>query len=93
MSVFECVVIRVGVLMLGRKKIVSTESKNLVLSAFVSSFTGHILDLYCIRLSNAAPFYNNYAKLYFDAKHLEKGLNKGGGEILGALFFKKCPFF
>ena len=37
----------------------------------------HILDLYCIRLSNAAPFYKNYVKLHFDAKHLEKGLNRG----------------
>ena len=31
---------------------------------------GHILDLYCVRLLNAAPFCENYAKLYFDAKHL-----------------------
>ena len=32
----------------------------------------HILDLCCVRLSNAAPFCKNYAKLYFDAKSLEK---------------------
>ena len=32
---------------------------------------GHILDLYCIRLSNASPFRKNYAKLYFDAKQLK----------------------
>ena len=38
---------------------------------------GHILDLYCVRLSNAGPFCQNYAKLYFDAKHLEKRLNIG----------------
>ena len=30
-----------------------------------------------MRQSNAAPFRENYAKLYFDAKHLEKGLNRG----------------
>ena len=50
----------------------------------------HILDLYCIRLLNAAPFRENYTKLYFEAKHLEKGLNSewGGGEIFGALFSK-----
>ena len=56
---------------------------------------GHILDLYCIRLLNAAPFCENYTKLYFDAKHLEKGLNSeggGGGEIFGALFHKKVLF-
>ena len=56
---------------------------------------GHILDLYCILLSNAAPSYENYTKLYFDAKHLEKRLNRGEGgvEIFGALFLKKLPFF
>ena len=51
----------------------------------------HMLELYCIRLSNAAPFCQNYAKLYFDAKHLEKGLNKGGG-FLGLFLKKKVPF-
>ena len=39
--------------------------------------TGHILELYCVRRSNAAPFCKNYAKVYFDAKHLQKGLNEG----------------
>ena len=39
------------------------------------ALAGHILDEYCIRLSSAAPFCKNYAKLYFDAKHLEKQLN------------------
>ena len=29
-------------------------------------------DLLCIQQSDAAPFCENYAKLYFDAKHLEK---------------------
>ena len=60
----------------------------------------HILDLYCLQLLNAVPFCKTYTKLYFDAKHLEKlekGLNKGGrgggGEIFGALFSKKVPFF
>ena len=38
---------------------------------------GPNLDLLCIQQSDAAPFYENYAKLYFDAKHLGKGLNKG----------------
>ena len=31
----------------------------------------------CVRQSDAAPFCENYAKLYFDAKHLKKGLNRG----------------
>ena len=35
------------------------------------------LDLLCICQSGDALFCENYAKLYFDAKHLEKGLNKG----------------
>ena len=45
--------------------------------------TGHILDLYRVRLSNAAPFYENYTKLYFDAKN----------KIFGAFFSKKCPLW
>ena len=59
---------------------------------------GHILDLYRIRLSNAAPFCENYTKLYFNAKQLKKGLNRegggGGGENknFGALFSKNVPF-
>ena len=44
---------------------------------------GHILDLYHVRLSNVAPFCENYTKLYFDAKH----------KIFGALFSRKCPFW
>ena len=64
--------------------------------------SGHILDLYCVRLSNAAPFCENYTKFYFDAKHLEKGLNTGcrglggGGGGLNfwcSFFIKKCPFW
>ena len=39
-------------------------------------YTGPNLDLLCIRQSYAAPFCENYAKLYFDGKHLQKGLNK-----------------
>ena len=35
---------------------------------------GPNLDLSCVRLSNAANFCKNYATLYFDAKHLEKGI-------------------
>ena len=53
---------------------------------------GHILDLYRVRLLNAAPFCKNYAKLYFNAKHLKKGLNRGG-KIFGALFSKKCSLW
>ena len=32
---------------------------------------GFHLDLLCVQQSGAASFYENYAKLYFDAKHLE----------------------
>ena len=38
--------------------------------------SGPNLDLLCVQQSGAAPFCENYAKLYFDAKHLEKGLNR-----------------
>ena len=33
---------------------------------------GSNLDLSCVRQSGAALFFENYAKVYFDAKHLEK---------------------
>ena len=49
---------------------------------------GHILDLYRI-----APFYENYTKLYFDAKHLKKRLNRDRGKFLVPLFQKKCLFW
>ena len=29
--------------------------------------------------NDRCPFCENYEKLYFDAKHLQKGLNKGWG--------------
>ena len=35
------------------------------------------LDFLCIQQSNAAITGKNYANLYFDAKHLVKGLNRG----------------
>ena len=39
--------------------------------------SGPNLDLFCVPLLIAAPFCENYAKLYFDAEHLEKGLSIG----------------
>ena len=63
-----------------------------VVISVVIEVAGHILDLYCVRLSNAELFCENYVKLYFDAKHVEKGLNRGVGEIFGALSSKKCSF-
>ena len=38
---------------------------------------GSNLALACVWQSDAAPFCENYTKLYFDAKHLEKRLNRG----------------
>ena len=37
------------------------------------------LDLFCGRQWNEASFLENYVKLNFDAKHSEKGLNRGRG--------------
>ena len=61
------------------------------------TWSGHILGLSFLRLSNAAPFYENYTKLYSDAKHLEKGLNRGGFLVFFisekvSFFHKKMPF-
>ena len=61
---------------------------------FLLLLAGYILDLHCVRPSNTALFCENYAKLYFNAKHLEKVLGIGGwgGKTFGALFSKKYPF-
>ena len=62
--------------------------ENLMLSA------GRILDLYCVRLSKAAPICKNFTKLYFDAIHLEKGFNRRVGVGVGGGGLKFwCPFF
>ena len=50
-------------------------------------YSGPNLDL----LSDTLPFFENYTKLHFDAKHLEKRLNRGSG-IFGAFFNKKWAF-
>ena len=42
-----------------------------------TSVTGPNLDLLCGWQSDAARFSEKYAKLYFDAKHLEKRFNWG----------------
>ena len=44
---------------------------------FILDYLGPNLDLLCIQQSDTAPFCENYAKIYLDAKHLEKGLNCG----------------
>ena len=55
---------------------------------------GHILDLYCARLSSAAHFYETYTRLYFDAKQLEKALIEAWGwGLLVPFFQKKCHFW
>ena len=54
--------------------------------------SGPNLDLLCVQQSGAAPFCENYAKLYFDTKHSEKGLNRGWWNF-GFPFFKKNAHF
>ena len=46
--------------------------KDLTIGMLMYHRAGHILDLYYVRLLNSSPLCENYAKLYFDAKHLEK---------------------
>ena len=45
----------------------------------------YIPGLYWLWLSNAAPVFENYGNLCFDAKHLLKGLNRAGGGGVGIL--------
>ena len=48
--------------------------------------SGPNIDLLCIRQSDAASFCENYAKLYFDAKPLEKISNSAWSNFW-------CPFW
>ena len=61
-------------------------------SHYSSASSGHILDLHHLWLSSTAPFCENYAELYFDAKHLKNGLNKGLGETFWGPIPKKVLF-
>ena len=63
----------------------------MVLSKFLLGKTDPNLDLLCIWQLDAAPFSENYQKLHFDAKHLEKRLNRGG-EIFRNHFLKSALF-
>ena len=71
------------------KRFVETLVRKLLLSKITAHFTmmeedsclivwlDHNLDLSCVWQSDAASFFENYANLYFDVKHLQKGLNRG----------------
>ena len=50
--------------------------------------SGPNLDLLCVPQSAAAPICENDSMLYFDAKHLEKGFNRGWWNFWFP-FFKK----
>ena len=59
----------------------ATEINKIAFLKLVSiSLPGPNLDLLCIRQSHAVPIQENYAKIYSHAKHIEKGLNRGGEE-------------
>ena len=47
-------------------------------SDFKPTYSGRTLDLFCVQLSNAALFCENYAKPYVHARLLEKRLDKKG---------------
>ena len=79
----------------------ATEINKIAFLKLVSiSLPGPNLDFLCIRQSHAVPIQENYAKLYFHAQHIEKGLNKRGGrgggvgrsKNFGAFFYKKVHF-
>ena len=50
------------------------------------------LDLLCVWQSDTTNFCEKYAKPYFDAKHLEKGLNRWWLNFWCPFFQKKLPF-
>ena len=53
-------------------------------------WAGHVLELYWVQTSNTVLFCENHAKVYFDAKYLERGLNRGSKFFV--LFRRKVPF-
>ena len=54
---------------------------------------GPNLDTLCISQLDAAPFCENYEKLYSDAKHLEKRIGKDLVKFLVPFFLSKKHFF
>ena len=46
--------------------------------------------LCCVWLSNDTSFWENYEKLYFDAKHLKKGLQLGRAALLKKRLTHRC---
>ena len=69
---------RSQVLQLLNMRKIGIELKNyFIQDHLVSGVTDPNLDLLCIRQSDAAPFFEIYAELYFDTKHLQKVVNRG----------------
>ena len=66
--------------------------KEYINSVLFVNLTRPNLDLLCVWQSDAVPFCENYTKLYFDAKHLEKGLvvSIGCHEHLLEIVSKRC---
>ena len=63
------------------------------LNASLFRWAGPNLDYLCVQQLNAVPFYENYTELYFDAEHLEKGLNRGWWNFWCPFLKKKCLFW
>ena len=60
--------------------------------------SGPNLDLYVSGNWTLPPFFENYAMIYFEAKHLEKRLNRGWWNFWCSIFQKRvfigcCPKF
>ena len=59
----------------------------------LAALHGPNLDTLCILQLDAVPFYENYEKLYSDAKHLEKRIGKDLVKFLVPFFYQKSTFF
>ena len=67
---------------------------------WILNILGPNLDL-CVRQLDAAPFFENYAELYYDKKHLKKVQNRGWGNFWCSFFKQsalldnigRCPKF
>ena len=56
---------------------------------------GHDLGHFHIQKSGTSPFCENYEKIYFDAKYVENGLNRGAVKLLMPFLVNigHCPNF
>ena len=84
-------ILRWFLLMRAKKKLKNIKNCGVKSKIWLSSRN---LDLLWVQQSDGASFWENYIKLYFDAKHLKKWLDMGRWNFWCPFFEKNCcPFW